>query len=84
MKVDVQVGRSDEWNVDQERADVHDARDKKNLIELHPKATLYFFPVKLFAARNRAVLRRIAISREEKSKVCYGKIARTQKYVLLM
>ncbi|XP_039313985.1 pancreatic lipase-related protein 2 [Solenopsis invicta] len=28
-------------------------------------------PVKLFAARNRAVLRRIAISREEKSKVCY-------------
>ncbi|XP_011865581.1 PREDICTED: pancreatic triacylglycerol lipase-like [Vollenhovia emeryi] len=28
-------------------------------------------PVKLLAVRNRAVLRRIAISREEKSKVCY-------------
>ncbi|KAL0099846.1 hypothetical protein PUN28_019928 [Cardiocondyla obscurior] len=28
-------------------------------------------PVKLLAARNRAVLRRIAIAREEKSKVCY-------------
>ncbi|XP_011684982.1 PREDICTED: pancreatic lipase-related protein 2-like [Wasmannia auropunctata] len=28
-------------------------------------------PVKLLAARNRAVLRRIAISREEKAKVCY-------------
>ncbi|XP_018375101.1 PREDICTED: pancreatic lipase-related protein 2-like [Trachymyrmex cornetzi] len=28
-------------------------------------------PVKLFAARNRAVLRRFAISREEKTKVCY-------------
>ncbi|XP_011643285.2 pancreatic triacylglycerol lipase-like isoform X1 [Pogonomyrmex barbatus] len=28
-------------------------------------------PVKLLAARNRAMLRRIAISREEKSKICY-------------
>ncbi|XP_071555190.1 pancreatic lipase-related protein 2 [Temnothorax nylanderi] len=28
-------------------------------------------PVKLFTARNRGMLRRIAISREEKTKVCY-------------
>lgn len=36
---------------------------------------MYFiFTVKLLATRNRAVLRRISLSRDEiKSKICYGK-----------
>jgi len=38
------------------------------------KIILYIFAVKLLTARNRPMLRRIAISREEKSKVCYGKM----------
>ncbi|KYQ55339.1 Pancreatic triacylglycerol lipase [Trachymyrmex zeteki] len=35
------------------------------------KVISYLFAVKLFAGRNRAILRRFAISREEKTRVCY-------------
>jgi len=40
------------------------------------------FTVKLLATRNRAMLRRIAVNREEKSKVCYGKTTRISPLIL--